>query len=53
MLLNPVTQGIEVENLAFMVFIEHGYQAQESGEYTESSYFAHAWGLGEALSSGT
>jgi hypothetical protein len=51
-LLNPATQTIEVENLAFMVFIERGYEARESGEYTVSNYFAHAQGLGEALSSG-
>lgn len=50
--LDPTTRGIEVENLAFMVFIERGYRARESGEYAESNYFAHARGLGEALSSG-
>jgi hypothetical protein len=43
---------IEIANLAFMVFIERGYKARESGEYAESNYFAHARGLGEALSCG-
>jgi len=51
--LDPTCSTIEVENLAFMTFIERGYGVRESGEYAESNYFAHARGLGEALSCGT
>lgn len=50
--LDPATIGVEVENLAFMTFIERGYEAKDTDAYENSNYFARARGLGEALSSG-
>ena len=43
---------IEVENMAFMVFIKWGYKAQATDSYENSNYFAHAHGLSTALASG-
>jgi hypothetical protein len=47
LLLDPTTQAIEVESLAFMRYIERGYEQRDSGQYIESKYFAHARRLGE------
>ena len=40
--LDKDTAGIEVENIAFMVFIEHGYKVQDTNKYQNSNYFAWA-----------
>jgi hypothetical protein len=53
LILDPMASHIEVENLAFMLFIERGYEARNSRDYEQRNYFAHARGLGEALSCGT